>query len=307
MEGAGPVRNYRKKIKKYDVGSKVRISSPAKLNLFLEVLGKRPDGYHTISTIFERVSLADEIIIKQLDESCIKINSDSKDIPEDSRNLAYKAASLLREDLGIRKGVTIRIKKRIPVGAGLGGGSSNAASTLLGLNRLWNLRLSRKKLLEYGSKIGSDVAFFLYNSAFARGSLRGERISPLKNIKRKFWHIVIVPDISVSTKGIYRELDRLGRNSLNVDKRRCRAFGAGSRGLEIDKILFNSLEEITFKKYPKVKELKESLIAHGVKNVLMSGSGSAVFGIVNSRKEGLEAAKFFKPCKDLRVFVVRTL
>ena len=292
-----------------DITGGVKVSSPAKLNLYLEVLSKRPDGYHNIRTIFERISLADEIIIRNSVDSRIVIKTASRDIPGNETNLAYKAAALLKNSLKIAKGVVIRIKKRIPVGAGLGGGSSNAASTLLGLNRLWNLKLGLKQLLKYASKLGSDVAFFIYDCPFALGQGRGERIRPLKNIKKKFWHVLAVPDFKVSTPEIYQEFDTQintdKKTQINTDLRIDN--GADLDKVPIKRVLFNRLEEVTFKKYPQVKKLKENLMAQGINNVLMSGSGGAVFGVVNSRKEGLGLARIFKPFRGLEVFVVKTL
>lgn len=277
------------------------INSPAKLNLYLDVLEKRRDGYHNIRTVFERISLFDKIIIKPNKTGVITIRSDSRGIPTGRLNLVYRAASLLKKDFGVTSGVKIEIRKRIPVGAGLGGGSSNAASTLVGLNKLWNLSLNRLGLVKYAEKIGSDVAFFLYDKPFALGLGRGEVIEPLNNFKRKFWHILIIPNVKVSTKEIYRSLDRQGkRNSGNrhILTEHLKDFDS--------LIFFNRLEEITFRKYPKVKEIRDKLQELKVKNVLMSGSGSAVFGIVDSRKEGLRLAEFFKRFKSLKVFVVRT-
>ena len=164
----------------------LKVSSYAKLNLYLEILDKRPDGYHNLRTVFERISLSDTIILKEIDSPEIRIISDSKDIPRDSRNLAYKAAEIIKEDLGISKGVEIRIKKIIPVGAGLGGGSSNAASVLLGLNRLWRLGLSRGRLLGYAARLGSDVSFFIYNCPYAIGVSRGKRYGRLNPGRKGF-------------------------------------------------------------------------------------------------------------------------
>src|SRR3989339_1839042 len=153
-----------KRIRKIPGG--VRVLSYAKLNLYLEILDKRPDGYHNLETIFERVSLADEIVIKRAPGNSIKIETDSPDIPKGSGNLAYQAAEFLKKNFGIFAGLVIKIKKRIPVGAGLGGGSSNAANTLLGLNYLWDLGLRAEELKEYASRLGSDVAFFIEDVSF---------------------------------------------------------------------------------------------------------------------------------------------
>lgn len=278
----------------------LKVASYAKLNLYLEILDRRPDGYHNLRTVFERISLSDSITLKETAGPGIRVISDSKDIPCDSRNLAYKAAEILKEDLGIEKGLEIRIKKMIPVGAGLGGGSSNAASVLLGLNRLWGLGLSRKRLLGYAARLGSDVSFFIYNCPYALGTSRGEKIRPLKSWKKRLWHILVVPGINAPTKEIYQEFDK-GRG-LNV-KSRAR-LGVYPN---VKKILFNRLEEAAFRRYPQVAKVKEILFKeNGLEGALMSGSGSAVFGLVDSRKEGLRIAKGFSRFKDWKVFVVTT-
>lgn len=280
--------------------------SPAKLNLYLDVLNKRPDGYHNIRTIFERISLFDKIIFRAAKGNRIRIRSDSKDMPSGRSNLVYKAARLLKKDFAILAGLDIEIKKRIPIGAGLGGASSNAAAALLGLNRLWRLNLNRRTLLDYAARLGSDVAFFLYDKSFALGSGRGERIRPIENLKKKFWHIVIVPNVKVLTKDIYQALDKPNdgqsvlRPGLTEDQLLRQVH------IQPGAVSFNRLEETTFKKYPEVKKIKEHLENLRVKNVLMSGSGSAVFGIVNSRKEGLRLARFFRRSKNLKIFVVKT-
>ncbi|MEK6564326.1 MAG: 4-(cytidine 5'-diphospho)-2-C-methyl-D-erythritol kinase [Candidatus Omnitrophota bacterium] len=297
-----------KRIQKIPGG--VRVLSYAKLNLYLEILDKRPDGYHNLETIFERVSLADEIVIKRAPGNSIRIETDSLDIPKGAGNLAYQAAELLKKNFGILAGLVIKIRKRIPVGAGLGGGSSNAASTLLGLNYLWNLGLSAKELKEYASRLGSDVAFFIYNYPLAIGRGRGERITPWNGSKKKLWHVIAVPELNVSTALIYRDLDESRQQTKNK-----KSFGSlriknlktnGTSSLRAKDILFNRLEEVTFRRYPQVGRLKRNLEARGLINALMSGSGSAVFGMVGSRKGGLKIAKILKRLKNLKVFVAET-
>ena len=280
----------------------IKLDSPAKLNLYLEVLNKRKDGYHNIRTIFERISLADKIIIRESLNGGITICSNSREIPHDSRNIVCRAAAALREDFNIKKGVDIEIKKFIPVGSGLGGGSSNAAATLLGLNQLWRLKLSRASLLRYAARLGSDVAFFIYGCSFALGTARGNKIKPLGGFSKRLWHIVVVPKENISTERIYSDFDRLNRAKYCQ-----RLQPLKLRGGSVTQVLFNRLEEVTFKEHPIVKEIKERLMAAGLNSVLMSGSGSAVFGIVNSRREGLEIAKIFGRFKNFKVFVVRTL
>lgn len=148
------------------------VKSYAKLNLYLEVLKLRKDNYHSIKTIFERIDLCDKIILKTRRDKKIRVICASKDVPRNRTNLAYRSAKLLQDKFKLDRGVDIKIIKRIPVGAGLGGGSSNAAFTLLGLNRLWKLRLGQKELARYARKIGSDVAFFIYDYHYALGVCR---------------------------------------------------------------------------------------------------------------------------------------
>lgn len=155
----------------------IELTSPAKINLFLEILGKRNDGYHDIVTVFEKIDLCDRIRLSESD-SGIALTSNLKELPLDKNNLVYRASSLLKNTYGVSKGVNIHIEKKIPVAAGLGGGSSNAAITLKGLNRLWKLDLTDRELYDIGKKIGADVPFFIFNHSFAVGSGRGDRYIP---------------------------------------------------------------------------------------------------------------------------------
>jgi 4-diphosphocytidyl-2-C-methyl-D-erythritol kinase len=186
----------------------LRLKSYAKLNLYLQVRNIRRDNYHNIITLFEKISLHDEIRIKPRRDGKIRVTCNNKDVPSGEANLAYRAAYLLRQKAGIDNGADIHINKRIPVAAGLGGGSSNAASAILGLNRLWNLNFSREKLLSVASQAGCDVPFFLYDTSFALGTGRGDKIKALPGIKGKLWHVLVAPDMPVSTPLVYKELDR---------------------------------------------------------------------------------------------------
>jgi len=162
------------------------LRSPAKLNLFLKVLNKRSDGYHNIVTLFERINLCDEISIKLIKEDSINIKCNNPHVPLGKKNIVNKVEATLKEDFSIKTGVDIKISKNIPVAAGLGGGSSNAASVLLGLNKLWNLKLDQKRLMSYARSVGSDVGFFVSNSSWALGEDRGDNIKNLR-LKAKLW------------------------------------------------------------------------------------------------------------------------
>lgn len=188
----------------------LKLNSYAKFNLYLEVLNRRKDGFHNIRTVFERVSLCDKILIRSRPDGKIRIISTSKEIPKDKTNLAFKSAAILKRAFNIRQGADIKIIKHIPVSAGLGGGSSNAAAVLSGLNKIWDLNLSNKRLLYFARQIGSDVPFFICNKPFAYAFSRGDRLKPLDNIKvKRLWHILVLPRLKVSTPFIYKKWDML--------------------------------------------------------------------------------------------------
>jgi 4-diphosphocytidyl-2-C-methyl-D-erythritol kinase len=295
------------------------LRSYAKINVSLEILEKRPDSYHNLKTIFERISLADTVSLKLLPDARILVKTNRADLPGDTSNLVYRAADLLQRTHDIKKGVCIGLHKRIPVGAGLGGGSSNAATVLVGLNRLWKLGLSRKKLAAYAGTIGSDVPFFVYDCPFAVGLGRGEMIRPLPSLRKtSFWHVLVVPRVTVSTPFIYHQWDR---GEKIRKKRRARRLTKGGFDVkiltlelkrhELSRIsahLYNSLEWVTVQLFPVVRLVKKRLEDSGMKPVLMSGSGPAVFGIAASRKEAISVYRQLKnENRFWEVFVARTI
>ncbi len=294
---------------------KLTLNSYAKLNLYLEVLNKRKDNYHNIKTVFERIGLADKIILKSRRDKKIKIICNLPQVPQDKTNLCYKSAKLLQDGFKVEQGVDIRIIKRIPVSAGLGGGSSNAAAVLLGLNKIWGLGLARPKLVAFGKKIGSDVPFFLYGRPFAEGTSRGDRISPIPALNKvRLWHILIVPGIKVSTPLIYRKWDiekKQERAELTKPKYDAKILTLAIRKKDlclIGEALFNSLEQVSAKLYPQITQIKESLRQMAIKSILMSGSGPAVFGVVSSRKEAVAAGRQLRRRNRLwQVFVTKTI
>lgn len=293
----------------------LRLNSYAKLNLYLEVLKRRQDNYHNLKTVFERINLHDTITLSSRPDKRINISCNCRSVPLGSSNLAYRAAHLLQHNVKANKGVDIKIVKNIPVGAGLGGGSSNAASVLIGLNKLWKLNLTQAKLAELAAKIGADVPFFIYNSPFAQGEGRGDRIKPLKGLLAlRLWHILIVPKIKVSTPFIYKKWDAfktlkrekagLTRPKYNV-KMLIQALKKNSLS-QVAEALFNSLEQVSVQLYPQINCIKEKLRSQGAKSILMSGSGPAVFGVVSSRKEAVFLYRQLKRSALWRTFVTRT-
>lgn len=265
----------------------ILLKSPAKLNLYLEVLNKRSDGYHEIETVFERIGLYDRIRLT-LKEKGIKLLCDSPDVPVNQANLAYKAAGLLKKRTGYPGGVEIKLNKRIPPASGLGGGSSNAATVMLGLNELWNLGLSRGELLKLGREIGSDVPFFLLDRSLAIGRGRGDELVPLPDIK-PLWHFLIVPKFRVFTRDAYNCLKKRHfclTKRKNIVKILVYALKKRDFGLLGD-WLYNRLEEVAVEKHKQIQQLKETLRAMGAKAIAMSGSGPTVFAIAQTKEEAM--------------------
>lgn len=252
------------------------VKAPAKINLSLDVLFKRPDGYHEVEMIMTTIDLADRLELSLLESKEIHILSHNRFVPDDQRNLAYQAAKLLQERFSVEKGVAIKIEKNIPVAAGLAGGSSDAAAALRGLNKLWQLGLSLDQLAELGAEIGSDVSFCVYGgTALAKG--RGEIISPLPS-PPTCWVVLAKPFIGVSTAEVYRQLNLDGIKHPNTEKM-IEAIKEGNYA-GVCANLGNVLEEVTFKLHPEVALIKEQMKRFGADAVLMSGSGPTVFGLV---------------------------
>ena len=266
----------------------IELHSPAKINLFLDVFGKRSDGYHDIITIFEKIDLCDTIRLEGLPANEIKVTSDNKELPLDETNLAYKAALILKDIYNISSGVGIHIDKKIPIAAGLGGGSSNAATALKGLNKLWNLGLGNNTLAGIGNKLGADVPFFIFNYSFAVGVGKGDEISPIKS-SLEIWHLIISPPAKVLTKDVYKE------TSLNLTEYRpdvkmmVHAIRKGDLG-SIKNGLHNALEPIANKKVAYISKVKDFVKKMGFNAVNVTGSGPTIFVLTNDRKEakGLE-------------------
>lgn len=251
--------------------------APAKINLTLDALHKRTDGYHELEMVMTTIDLADRIDLMGTESSSISLESSSGLVPQDERNLAYRAAVLLREKTGIKRGVHIYIDKRIPVAAGLAGGSSDAAATLRGLNRLWKLGLSDLELANMGAEIGSDVPFCVYsNTALAKG--RGELLTPISS-PPPCWVVLAKPTHGVSTADVFQ---RLRVNQIH-EHPNTEAMIRAVQNKDYDmmvQMLGNVLEPVTMEMYSEVRKIKEKMIQFGADGALMSGSGPTVFCLV---------------------------
>jgi len=266
----------------------ISVLSPAKINILLKVLGKRADGYHELYTLMEPISLFDKISIEANEGESISIECAQSEVPSDNSNLAGRAAELFLEKTGLTKALAIKIDKSIPVGAGLGGGSSNAASVLMALNEMLDTGLPDDELKKMGSEIGSDVPFFILKGpAVATG--RGE---VLRRVSLPgLFYILINPGFSVSTKWVYGNLDLTNNPENNILFYSDRIFE--SVATLVDN-LTNDLETVTLTKFPEISGLKKLLMESGATGVLMSGSGPTVFGLFTEEKRALGAFKFLR-------------
>jgi 4-diphosphocytidyl-2-C-methyl-D-erythritol kinase len=261
----------------------IELLSPAKVNLRLEVLRRRGDGYHEIRTILQRISLYDRLRISLRGEEGVSVFTYSTALPGNEGNLAHRAASVLLEEAEARVGIEIHIQKEIPISAGLGGGSSNAASTLMGLNRMLELNFSRDRLMEVGARLGADVPFFIFErTAVATGI--GEKLEPLE-IRPSMWFVLVNPGWEVSTRWAYEELNfTLTKRPIHI---KLRPFFNDID--QVARILHNDLESVTIAAFPEIDGIKAELLSYGAVGSLMTGSGPTVFGLFPHNKEAQRA------------------
>lgn len=267
----------------------IHVSAPAKINLFLQVTGKRPDGYHELVTLISPIRLADEVHLEP-GKFGTRIACSNPAVPTDDSNVAHQAAEVfIRHFLRRRSlsafGVDIAIEKRIPIGAGLGGGSSDAAAVLYGLNEHYGFPFHREDLMEMGLEIGADVPFFIFGQpALATGI--GERLVPYRDLT-PYFVLLLYPGISVSTAEVYKNLD-LG---LTNCEKKLKDFDLKDRPFDAVFHSCNDLESVTLGKYPQVKAAKTAVSGCGAQGVLMSGSGSTVFGLFKNAPEAYRAMR----------------
>lgn len=261
----------------------IEISSYAKVNLTLDVLGVRPDGFHAIESVMQSISLHDQIILTKRAEPGISITCNMPGVPTDERNLVYKAAAALLKDSGTEIGLQIHIEKSIPAQAGLGGGSSNAAATLVALSKLLNISTERDRLVSLGAEVGSDVPFFLCGGT-AQVLGRGEDVRPLPDIASN-WMAIVKPPFGISTAWSYNRIDAMreeGKISIDehssASERLVSALNSGSCE-PLSRLFYNDLEAPAIEQHPEIEDIKSIMICNGAEAALMCGSGSAVFGL----------------------------
>lgn len=277
------------------------IKTPSKINWSLSILKKRTDGYHDIISLIQAIDLYDTLVFEESKVIELVCNAPIKM----ENNLVYKAAKVLANYAGIKKGVKITIKKDIPIGAGLAGGSSDAAATLKVLNEFWNINLNSEELIQLGKSLGSDVTFFFHLPiSIVEG--KGEIIKPLE-IKNSYNLLLIKPPFSISTRWAYESFEiksQLTENYEKINNNIWQLYDLLCKGVLDNIYLWNDLEKPVIRRYPEIDRLKKRLLKAGAKVSLMSGSGSTVFGLFKSKEEALIASEGFN---GYWVRVVQTL
>ncbi|MCF1684472.1 4-(cytidine 5'-diphospho)-2-C-methyl-D-erythritol kinase [Tetragenococcus halophilus] len=276
--------------------------APAKINLGLDVLYKREDNYHELEMVMSSVDLADHLSFEPLCEDQIVIESNKAFLPSDQRNNVYQAAAIIKKRYGIAEGIKITIKKNIPVAAGLGGGSTDCAATLRGLNRLWKLELSMEEMIDIGMHVGTDVPYCLYGTtSFIAG--KGEIVNVLKPMP-PCWVILVKPQLSVSTRKIFQQVDMTQITHPNMKE----LASAILRQDYSDMLYYmgNSLEDVTIPKHPIIQQIKSRMMKFGADIALMSGSGPTVFALCQKQSRAKRIVNGVKGFCD-EVYMVRTL
>ena len=272
---------------------RIQLKALAKINLGLDVLRRREDGYHEVKMIMQTISLHDDLEIRRIKTPEIHVKTNLYYLPTNENNLVYKAAKLLMDEFGIKEGVAIQLKKRIPVAAGMAGGSTDGAAVLWGMNQMYGLGLSRQELMERGVKLGADVPYCVQRgTALAEGI--GERLSVLPSMP-KCTILIAKPGISVSTKFVYENLhanDLKPEQHPDVDSM-IEAMKEKNLDLLCER-MGNVLETVTIPAYPVIQEIKEHMMACGAAGAMMSGSGPTVFGIFHSPVQAKAAMKDLK-------------
>ena len=277
----------------------------AKVNLGLRVLSQRADGYHDLNTIFQTVSLHDTIEVSLIDGPHTVLSCNDRSLAVNESNLVICAAKALRDRFGAERGARIRLRKRIPAQAGLGGGSADAAITLLVLAKLWELNCSRDELITIGSQLGADVSFFFHGGT-ARATGIGEQIESLDDIEPK-WLLIVKPNANISTADAYRALDERSLTSLIPET----ILSSSQPTADSDKIdlanLINDFEAVVFDLEPEIRRAKSALLKAGADAALLAGSGSAVFGVFDSEDAQRRAIQAIELETGWRVFPCKTV
>ena len=280
----------------------VTVEANAKINLTLDILGKRPDGFHEVAMVMQTIGLHDTLVMEKTERD-IELSINVPWLKADEKNLAWRAAELMRQEYGIEGGVRIELTKRIPVAAGLAGGSADAAAVLKGMNDLYGLQLDEEKLCELGARLGSDIPFCIMGGTMLAAG-RGEVLTRLSDMPET-WVVLAKPRISVSTAWAYQNYDEQGAERHPDNEAIKQAIARGNRKA-VAGLLCNVLESVTIKKYDVIAEYKQMMLDKGAMASMMSGSGPTVFGLAKNREQAEAIADVLRQETNADVFVTRT-
>src|SRR5438132_7203102 len=287
------------------VSDVITIPAFAKINWMLRVLGRRPDSYHQIETVLQTVTLHDRLSFWSSPDADIKFTCDDPELPADRSNLVSRAAHALKARYSIKSGAGIRLEKRIPVGSGLGGGSSDAAVALIGLSHLWNLKLHRNELIETAAQLGADVPFFLFGGT-ALGVGTGTEISPLPDAPDQFL-LVLMPNAKVSTKTAYDSLNAPALTTVTGDTILSSSRATADFDLSYPPGLQNDFESVVFRSSPEVERARDALLDAGARRALLAGSGASVFAVFENKEAQQRAIQALKMEAGWRLFPCKTV
>ena len=273
---------------------KLELKALAKINLGLDVLGRRENGYHDVRMVMQTIHLYDDVILEKTKEPGIHLETNLSYLPVDENNIAYKAAKLLQDEFGIAEGIHIQLKKYIPVAAGMAGGSTNAAAVLFGMNRMYGLGLTEQQLKDRGVKLGADVPYCIMRGTVLAEGI-GEILTPLPPMP-KCYVLIAKPGLSVSTKIVYEKFDAL-KDVEHPDIDRLMLGLENGKLAEVASSMGNVLEGVTIGLYPVIENIKQVMIQEGALNAMMSGSGPTVFGIFEDRRTAKKAYNVLKEKK----------
>lgn len=280
----------------------ITVEGNAKINLTLDILGKRPDGYHEVAMVMQSIGLHDTLELEKLPDG-IELTIDVPGLEADEHNLAWRAARILLDGEGVKGGVRIALTKRIPIAAGLAGGSADAAAVLRGVNALYQLGLTQAELCAYGARLGSDIPFAIMGGTMLATG-RGEVLEPLDPVP-PFWVVLAKPKISVSTAWAYQHYDEQ-EDGDHPDNAAIRQAIANHDQAGIASLLCNVLERVTIKQYPVIAQYKEWMMQEGALASMMSGSGPTVFGLFSAEEKARHAAASLQERTDADIFVCQT-
>lgn len=276
--------------------------APAKINLGLDILGKRPDGLHELSMVMASIDLADRLYLEEIAEDKIVIETNKAFLPTDKKNHVYEALELVKDRFQIQTGLHVKIQKKIPVAAGLGGGSTDSAAALRAINRLWSLNLTTAELAQLGAEVGSDVPYCVYGkTSLVEGF--GEKVTVLPPMPQ-CWVVVVKPRMSVSTRTVFSQIvmDQLHHPDISalVAAIEANDYQAMTENLG------NSMEAVTIKKHPIIQQIKDRMVKYGADAAMMSGSGPTVYGLCHKYSRAQHVMNALKGFCD-EVYLVRTL